>query len=161
MLNNIVFTKENEMIVVEKWITESREVRSAHLDMSEPCIERGGNSTVHRGVLAQYLDTNMPEKIDLCHYCGNGKCSNPKHLYWGTRKENIEDAKRHGTWKTGWERMVEKHGFDEARRRRSDIAQGNTYGSGNKDKPKTDEHKKKISLNHKGGRRKSDAQVIQ
>ena len=90
----------------EEWVTDSREARTAHLDMSEPCIERGGNSTVHRGVLAQYLGTNIPNKIDLCHNCGNGKCSNPKHLYWGTRKENVEDAKRHGSWKTGWEKMV-------------------------------------------------------
>lgn len=65
------------MILVEEWIKESRDNRTAHLDMSEPCIERGGNSTVHRGVLAQYLDTNVPNKIDLCHNCGNGKCSNP------------------------------------------------------------------------------------
>lgn len=133
------------MIKVEEWIIESREVRSNHLDMNEPCIERGGNSTVHRGVLAQYLSTNMPDKIDLCHYCGNGKCSNPKHLYWGTRKENIEDSKRHGTWKSGWNQMVEKYGYDEACNIRSDRAKGNTWGSGNKDKPKADEHKLKIS----------------
>ena len=96
------------MILVEEWIKESRDNRTAHLDMSEPCIERGGNSTVHRGVLAQYLDTNVPNKIDLCHNCGNGKCSNPKHLYWGTRKENVEDAIRHGTWANRWDRLVEK-----------------------------------------------------
>ena len=109
------------MILVEEWIAESREARTAHLDMSEPCVERGGNSTVHRGVLAQYLGTNMPDKIDLCHNCGNGKCSNPKHLYWGTRKENIEDAKRHGTWKSGWEKMVEKYGEEGARKIRSEV----------------------------------------
>lgn len=39
------------MILVEEWIKESRDNRTAHLDMSEPCIERGGNSTVHRGCI--------------------------------------------------------------------------------------------------------------
>jgi hypothetical protein len=133
------------MILVEEWIAESREVRSAHLDISEPCLERGGNSTVHRGVLAQYLGTNMPSNVDLCHNCGNGKCSNPKHLYWGTRKENIEDAKRHGTWKSGWERMVEKHGEAGARKIRSEVCDTAKAGAGNKGNPKKKEHKEKIA----------------
>lgn len=153
------------MILVEDWIVESKDTRTTHLDMNESCIERGGNSTVHRGVLAQYLGTNFPEKVDLCHNCGNGKCSNPKHLYWGTRKENIEDAKRHGTWKSGWERMVEKYGYEEACHMNSKKMVGNENGSGNKGKPKSDEHKRNISLNRKGGKpkgwRKSNAQVAQ
>jgi hypothetical protein len=40
------------MILVENWIKESRQVRTQHLDLTEPCVERGGNSTVHRGVVA-------------------------------------------------------------------------------------------------------------
>ena len=27
----------------------------------------------------------------MCHACNNGKCSNPKHLYWGTASENRMD----------------------------------------------------------------------
>lgn len=141
------------MIKVEHWITESREIRTAHIDMNEPCIERGGNSTVHRGILAQYLGTDLPDRVDLCHNCGNGKCSNPKHLYWGTRKENIEDAKRHGTWKSPWQRLVEKYGYEEACRRNSRssevAARGGKAGKG---KILSEEHKRNISLNHKGGK---------
>lgn len=133
------------MILVEEWIAESRDARTAHLDMSEPCLERGGNSTVHRGVLAQYLGTNLPEKVDLCHNCGNGKCSNPKHLYWGTRKENIEDAKRHGTWVNAWDRLVEKVGIEAAREHMKNIGDPAKAGAGNKGKPKSEEHKRKIS----------------
>jgi len=142
------------MILVEEWITTPRQIRTAHLDMQELCIERGGNSTVHRGVLAEYLGTNFPtgQRIDLCHNCGNQNCSNPKHLYWGTRKENIDDAKRHGTWKSGWDKLIEKHGEDGARALRSELSIGNTSGSGNRGKPKSEQHKRKISLNHKGGR---------
>ena len=153
------------MLLVEEWIKESREERTSHLDMKESCLERGGNSTVHRGVLAQYLNINMPSGVDLCHACGNANCSNPKHLYWGTRKENMEDSKVHGTWKSIWDRTVEKYGQDGARALNSRNKIGNTYGKGNKNKPKSEEHKRKISLNHKGGKpkgwRKNNARVAQ
>ena len=117
------------MILVEQWINETREVRTKHLDLTESCIERGGNSTVHRGVLAQYLDTNLPSKVDLCHACHNDKCSNPKHLYWGTRKENIQDAKDNGNWKSPWDAMVAKYGYDEACRMNSRKMVGNKNAS--------------------------------
>ena len=132
------------MILVEDWIKESRENRTAHLQLDEACIERGGNSTVHRGVLAQYLNTNLPSKVDLCHACHNDKCSNPKHLYWGTRKENVNDMMVNGTWKSPWELSVEKYGYEEARKinGRGDKSIG---GKANKGKPKTEEHKKNIA----------------
>lgn len=131
------------MIIVENWISESRELRTKHLDLSDPCIERGGNSTVHRGVLAQYLNTNFPSKVDLCHACHNDKCSNPKHLYWGTRKENIEDAKVAGTWKSPFQHSVEKYGRKAAIEKNRHY--GNNFGSGNKGKPKSENHKKSIA----------------
>ena len=132
------------MILVEDWIQESRENRTSHLQLDEPCTERGGNSTVHRGVLAQYLNTNLPSKVDLCHACHNDKCSNPKHLYWGTRKENVADAKSVNKWKSPWEYSVEKYGYEEACRMnaRGDKSVG---GRANKGKPKTEEHKKNIA----------------
>ena len=132
------------MILVEKWINASREERTMHLDLNSKCIERGGNSTVHRGVLAEYLNTNFASKVDLCHACGNGECSNPKHLYWGTRYENIQDAKNHGTWKSPWQRSVELYGYENACRMnaRGDKSKGGRAGKGKK---LSDEHKSKIS----------------
>lgn len=126
---------------INEVIKQSRTVRQEHLDLTEPCVERGGNSTNHKGVLAQYLDTTIPSgRILLCHACNNGKCSNPKHLYWGTDKENItEDNKE---WKNPWLRSVEKYGLEEAKRRNS---RSNNNGAGNKGKPKSEEHKKKIA----------------
>jgi hypothetical protein len=104
------------MIQITEWIKESRDIRTSHLDLSQPCIERGGNSTNHRGVLAQYLNTNFPKGIgiDLCHACNNGECSNPQHLYWGTRKENVADARLNGTHKSPFENVVAKYGYEEA-----------------------------------------------
>lgn len=143
------------MRLVEDLIKESREVRTQHLSLDEPCNERGGNSTNHRGVLAQYLDTNIPTKVDLCHACHNEKCSNPKHLYWGTRKENVQDAKDNGTWKSPWDALVEKYGYEKACKINSHKMVGNKNGSSNKGKNLSEDHKKNISLNHKGGRKKN------
>ena len=83
------------MQIVQLLIEQNtKQQRQSHIDLCEECIERGGNSTNHKGVLAQYLNTDIPygTKYLLCHACHNGKCSNPKHLYWGTPKENVEDA---------------------------------------------------------------------
>lgn len=135
------------MIDIKKFITLTREERQAHLQLQEPCCERGGNSTNHKGVLAQYLDTTIPSgRILLCHACHNSKCSNPKHLYWGTDKENILiDAATNGTHKNPWQRLVEKYGYERACEINSHTKQGNTNGSGNRGKPKSPEHKQKIA----------------
>lgn len=141
------------MIVLTEYITRDRNERRSHLNLSEPCLERGGNSTNHKGVLAQFLNTNIPSgRILLCHACHNGKCSNPKHLYWGTDRDNMIDAKENGTWKSPWDASVEKYGYEKACQMNS--MPGNSHGSGNKGKPKTEEHKKNISLNRRGGKPK-------
>ena len=86
---------------VTEYIKETREERRSHLNLSSPCFERGGNSpSEYKGLLAWVLKTTIPcvgDKIDLCHACHNKKCSNPAHLYWGTRKDNMQDAIERGT----------------------------------------------------------------
>ena len=131
------------MLDITEFIKESKEVRQSHLTLDEPCCERGGISTQHKGVLAQYLDTTIPSgRILLCHACNNDKCSNPRHLYWGTDRENI--ISDNPEWKSAWHRSVEKYGLEEARRMN---ARGNKAagGRGNKGKAKSEEHKKKLS----------------
>ena len=86
------------MKLVEDLINLPQSDRQEHLRLDESCIERGGNSTNHKGVLAQFLNTNIPYGImyPLCHACHNGKCSNPQHLYWGTPSENFIDTINNG-----------------------------------------------------------------
>lgn len=101
----------------------------------------------HKGVLAQYLDTTIPSgRILLCHACHNAKCSNPKHLYWGTDKDNlaIDRVEQPGGWKNPWERTIDKYGYEEAckMQSRGDKAAGGKAGKG---KVLSEEHKKKIA----------------
>jgi len=120
------------MIIVEEYIkSHTKKERQSHIDLSEVCLERGGLSTHHRGVLAEYLDTNIPKRpAVLAHACGNGNCSNPKHLYWATYRENtVEDGKKFGTFKTIWERSVEKYGLEEAKNKQR--VGGHTTGTSN------------------------------
>jgi hypothetical protein len=131
------------MIDITEFINRSRDERRGHLKLDEPCCLRGGNSTNHKGVLAEYLGTTIPKgRILLCHACNNEKCSNPRHLYWGTDKENITID--NPNYKTVWERSIEKYGYEEACRRnsRGDKSAG---GKANKGKQKSEEHKKKIA----------------
>jgi hypothetical protein len=103
---------------IEDYILLDREDRRKHLDLSAPCIERGGESKQFRGLLAHCLDTTIPKgfRIYLCHACNNGDCSNPAHLYWGTPRDNHLDQIESGTYKTFNERIIAKHGEAEAKK---------------------------------------------
>ena len=90
--------------------------RQNHMDLAQECYIRGGTSQHHKGVLAQYLDTPIFNKpCDLCHGCHNGNCSNPRHLYWGTRSENVQDSIRNGTYRNRWDVIKDKLGEQVAR----------------------------------------------
>lgn len=81
-------------IPIADYILRPKAERQAHLNLEEACVEIGGRSTNYRGLLAHHLGTTIPKgmKIHLCHACNNEKCSNPRHLYWGTAGENMDDS---------------------------------------------------------------------
>lgn len=121
--------------------------RQAHLNLGEPCIERGGQSMYFKGLLAHLHDTTIPsgKKIHVCHACHNAACSNPNHLYWGTASENALDRNEYyGT--NIWKNIVAKYGEEGARNINKKNADPVIGGRGNKGKPKNSEHKDKISL---------------
>lgn len=102
---------------ISEYILRPREHRRTHLDLSTPCDQRGGSSKEFRGLLAHFLNTTMPSgrQAFLCHACNNGSCSNVRHLYWGTPKDNHIDQVENGTFKNLFARNVEKHGIEKIR----------------------------------------------
>ena len=81
--------------------------RQAHLNLSEPCIPITKKMTARNvryyvgDLLARFLGTPRFLRPTLaCHACHNSTCRNPRHIYWGTYKENYADAVADGALKS-------------------------------------------------------------
>ena len=59
--------------------------------------KRGMGSLRHASHVSLELNGSpRPGRLNALHACDNPPCVNPDHLFWGTQKDNMQDAKRKG-----------------------------------------------------------------
>lgn len=53
-----------------------------------------------KNVLAHRYMVNAPDGMEACHHCDNPPCVNPRHIFIGTRADNMRDGYRKGRIKS-------------------------------------------------------------
>lgn len=60
---------------------------------------RGRQRPVHRVVASIVKNVDIDSPLDALHSCDNKRCFNPDHVFFGTTKENAQDASKKGLLK--------------------------------------------------------------
>ena len=59
---------------------------------------QGRDMIASRAILMMYTDKGIDTSLFACHGpCNDISCVNPRHLYWGTPEQNMQDKRRDGT----------------------------------------------------------------
>ena len=59
-------------------------------------VRENGKMKLAHQIAWERVYGEIPENIKVCHSCDNPPCVNPKHLFLGTQKQNMEDMSRKG-----------------------------------------------------------------
>lgn len=90
------------------WEWKRSKEKSGHARVRD--YETGERIGIHR-ISYKIFKGEIPKGYFVCHDCPNGDnpgCCNPEHLFLGTQKENMRDAKKKGTMTHGL-KPGEKH----------------------------------------------------
>lgn len=145
-----------------KLIAPGRSSKYGHLKVGLCKNGKRSSHHVHQLVLAAFVGPR-PKNMEVRHLNGNPSDNRLVNLAYGTRKENAEDAKRHGTLKTRGENVskakkgistvwCERHGMakltaDQVRQMKKDFMDGITSAEAGRKYGVSQAHACKIKLN--------------
>ena len=91
-------TEEEFWSMVDKRDPNDCWLFKGHLTPSKYGILLIGNKSegVHRIAWKLYNKCSIPKGKQILHHCDNPACCNPKHLYCGTRSDNMQDKMKRG-----------------------------------------------------------------
>jgi len=82
------------------------------------CWEYPGRRQSRKFWMRLHRIKSLPRDVHICHWCDNGHCIRPSHMYRGTAHSNMQDQVRHGTC-GGYKNRGRKFGpYSEQRRAR-------------------------------------------
>lgn len=92
-----------KIYTIKEKILKASKQKCGHLRVS---LSMNGKITyhlIHKLVLFAFIGIK-PSRMECCHKDGNPSNNKLSNLYYGTRSQNIADAKRHGTFPIGSQR---------------------------------------------------------
>jgi hypothetical protein len=83
---------------------------------------KNGNVAIHRAVLLTFVGPAPKDKREGCHNDGNTANNRLSNLRWGSRQENEDDKREHGTLIRGMDHYCAKYSDELVERLRRDWA---------------------------------------
>ena len=120
-----------ELSLTDECVDDWPHARSKDGYPSVPSGIRSGSRRASHIVLERTGRGPRPDGMECRHVCGDARCLNPRHLAWGTPKENCADKAIHGTQPRGERHPSARLTEKAVREIRQRYVRGNRWHRGN------------------------------